>query len=75
MDIEFGAIERIRTYQEDLLRKQIAYLAEHSPFYQRLFAKHAINPASIRTIEDLQHVPFTEKSDLQRFNDDFLCVP
>lgn len=75
MDIEFGAIERIRTYQEDLLRKQIAYLAEHSPFYQRLFAEHAINPASIRTIEDLQHVPFTEKSDLQRFNDDFLCVP
>lgn len=75
MDIEFESIERIRTYQEDLLRKQIAYLAEHSPFYQRLFAEHAINPASIRTIEDLQHVPFTEKSDLQRFNDDFLCVP
>ena len=75
MDIEFESIERIRTYQEDLLRKQIAYLAEHSPFYQRLFAEHAINPVSIRTIEDLQHVPFTEKSDLQRFNDDFLCVP
>ena len=75
MDIEFESIERIRTYQENLLRKQIAYLAEHSPFYQRLFAEHAINPASIRTIEDLQHVPFTEKSDLQRFNDDFLCVP
>lgn len=75
MDIEFESIERIQEYQEDLLRKQIAYLAAHSPYYQRLFAEHHIDPASIRTIADLQHLPFTEKADLQRFNDDFRCVP
>ena len=66
MDIEFESIERIRTYQEELLRKQIAYLAEHSPYYQRLFAQHHIDPSSIRTIDDLLRVPFTEKADLQR---------
>ena len=75
MDIEFESIERIQEYQEDLLRKQIAYLSVHSPYYQRLFAEHHIDPASIRTIADLQHLPFTEKADLQRFNDDFRCVP
>ena len=75
MDIEFESIERIQEYQEDLLRKQIAYLSAHSPYYQRLFAEHHIDPASIRTIADLQHLPFTEKADLQRFNDDFRCVP
>ena len=75
MDIEFESIEAIRAYQEDLLRKQIAYLASHSPYYKRLFAKEGIDPESIRTIDDLQRVPFTEKADLQRHNDDFLCVP
>ena len=75
MDIEFESIERIRAYQEELLRKQIAYLAEHSPYYQRVFADNHVEPSSIRTIEDLQHLPFTEKRDLQLYNDDFLCVP
>lgn len=75
MDIEFESVERIRAYQEELLRKQVAYLAAHSPYYQRLFAEQGIDPASIRTIEDLQRVPFTEKADLQKHNADFLCVP
>ena len=75
MDIEFESIERIRAYQEELLRQQIAYLAAHSPYYQRMFAEQGIDPASIRTIDDLQRLPFTEKVDLQRFNEDFLCVP
>ena len=75
MDIEFESIEKIRAYQEELLRKQIAYLAEHSPYYRRMFAELHIDPASICTIEDLQRLPFTEKADLQHFNDDFLCVP
>ncbi len=75
MDIEFESVERIRAYQEELLRKQMAYLAAHSPYYRRMFAEHGIDPASIRMIDDLQRMPFTEKADLQRFNNDFLCVP
>ena len=47
-----------------MLRKQIAYLSANSPYYKLLFAEHHIAPASIRTI-----------ADLQRFNDDFRCVP
>ena len=75
MDIEFESIERIRAFQEDLLRKQMAYLAQNSPFYQRVFEQYNIDPTTIRTIDDLQRLPFTEKKDLQLFNDDFLCVP
>lgn len=73
MDIEFKSREEIKLYQEELLREQIAFLAEHSPFYQRMFSSQAINPADIRTLEDLQRLPFTEKRHLQQFNDDFLC--
>ncbi|MBP5476729.1 MAG: AMP-binding protein [Paludibacteraceae bacterium] len=75
MDIEFEPVERIRAYQEERLRRQMAYLAEHSPFYQRMFADNAINPASVRTIEDLTRLPFTEKKDLQLHNAEFLCCP
>ena len=75
MDIEFESVEHIKAYQEDLLRRQMAFLAAHSPYYKRIFAEHHIAPASIRTIEDLQRLPFTEKADLQRYNDDFRCVP
>ena len=74
MDIEFESIERIRTYQEELLHKQIMYLADHSPYYQRMFRDNHIDPATILTINDLQRLPFTEKKDLQLYNNDFLCV-
>ena len=73
MDIEFESVERIRAFQEELLRKQMMYLATHSPYYRRMFAEHAIDPTSIRTIADLQRLPFTEKKDLQLYNADFLC--
>jgi hypothetical protein len=75
MDIEFESIEHIREFQNELLRKQVSYLAAHSPYYKRMFAATGIQPSTIRTIDDLQRLPFTEKADLQRFNDDFLCVP
>lgn len=75
MDIEFQSAEQIKAFQEDLLRKQIHYLAEHSPYYRRLFADAHIEPDSICSLEDLQILPFTEKKDLQLHNGDFLCVP
>ncbi len=75
MDIEYQSVEAIQSYQEELLRKQLAYLNEHSPYYQRMFESFGIDTASIRTIDDLVRIPFTEKKDLQLYNEDFLCVP
>lgn len=74
-DIEYQTPQQQKLYQEQLLRKAINYLAEHSPYYQRMFRDNNIDPASIETIEDLQRLPFTEKKDLQLYNDDFLCCP
>ena len=75
MDIEFQTREEIKLFQEELLRKQIAFLAAHSAYYQRVFESEHIQPESIRTLEDLHRLPFTEKKDLQLFNRDFLCCP
>lgn len=73
-DIEFCSVEEIKEYQDGRLQEALRYLADNSPFYQRMFRESDINTKEIRTIEDLQKIPFTEKKDLQLFNDDFLCV-
>lgn len=73
-DIEYKSIDEIKEYQDRRLQEAIAYLAGNSPFYKRLFSESGINPSDIRTIEDLQRLPFTEKKDLQLHNEEFLCV-
>lgn len=74
-DIEFQLPQQIKLFQEELLRKQLAYLQSHSRYYRRMFTEHQIDVSIIRTLEDLQRIPFTEKKDLQLYNSDFLCVP
>jgi len=74
-DIEFASVEEQKHFQEQLLQKQLTYLQQHSRYYQRMFAEHNIDVQSIHTIEDLQQLPFTEKRDLQLYNNDFLCCP
>lgn len=74
-DIEFASPLEQKLFQEQLLQKQLVFLQEHSRYYQRMFVENKIDVQSIRTIEDLQKLPFTEKKDLQLYNDDFLCCP
>ncbi len=72
--IETRSATEIKLFQERKLRETLLYIAEHSPFYQRRFTEAGISVADIETLEDLQKLPVTTKSDLQQFNDDFLCV-
>jgi phenylacetate-CoA ligase len=74
-EIEFRSAQEIRAVQETRLQQLLAYVAQHSPFYQRLFATHGIDAGGIRRIEDLVQLPRTSKDDLQQYNWDFLCVP
>lgn len=73
MDIEFQPAEVIKQFQETKLVEAVEYLAANSPYYRKMFEENGIDPASIRHIEDLTSVPFTEKKDLQLYNWDFLC--
>lgn len=74
-DIEYRTPEEIKSYQEELLHTALAYLQGHSVYYQRMFARCEINVDKIVHLEDLVKIPFTEKKDLQIFNEDFLCCP
>ncbi|MBB6370984.1 phenylacetate--CoA ligase family protein [Chryseobacterium shigense] len=72
--IEKSGIEEIKKFQEQKLQELMPYLETHSPFYQKLFKENNINPADIRTLEDLQKIPTTTKNDLQQYNHDFFCI-
>lgn len=74
-DIEFQPEAEIKSYQEELLRRDMGYLAARSPYYRRLFRSYGIRPERIRRLEDLKLIPFTEKKDLQLYNEDFRCCP
>lgn len=74
-DIEYKSVEEIKAFQEELLHVALAYLRDNSPYYQRMFKSYGINIDKICHIEDLVKIPFTEKKDLQLFNDEFLCCP
>jgi len=64
----------IKTLQEQKLQELLAYTARNSPFYRDLFERNRIDLSRVRSLDDLATLPTTTKEDLQRRNDDFLCV-
>ncbi|MDL2299576.1 AMP-binding protein [Bacteroides sp. OttesenSCG-928-E20] len=73
-DIQFQSAQNIKRFQEELLAKQLIYLQDKSAFYRRMFCENNVDIHQIKTIEDLQHIPVTTKTDLQLHNREFLCV-
>lgn len=73
--IEKENFQTIKKYQNERLREAMNYLNLYSPFYQDLFKKNGIDPASVLTTDDLTRLPVTTKEDLQIRNSEFICVP
>ncbi|HMK07268.1 MAG TPA: AMP-binding protein [Flavobacterium sp.] len=73
--IEIAPTAEINAFQEQKLSEVLAYVNAHSPYYKNLFAERNLDISNIKTIADLQLLPVTTKEDLQKNNDDFLCVP
>lgn len=73
-NIQFQSPAEIKTFQEERLAEQLAYLQQNSAFYRRIFAEHHIDISQIQTIEDLCYLPVTTKTDLQLHNEEFVCV-
>ncbi len=73
-DIERKNKDEIKKFQEARLPETLAYLKEHSSFYQKIFSDHRIDIAAIRSLKDLSVIPFTTKDDVQAHNDEFICL-
>jgi len=65
-EIETWEPARLRALESTMLRKQLAHVQEGSPFYREKMAAAGVDLASLRAVEDLRAVPFTEKEELRR---------
>lgn len=63
-NLEFADLSNIALVQKQLLERHIDYCLNNSPFYKK----------NIKDGTDFSQLPFTEKSHLEEFNDDFLAV-
>ena len=74
--IETASRDELRAMQLPRLQAKVAQVYEKVPFYRQLFDKAGVKPQDVRSLEDLQHLPFTRKSD---FRDNYpfglLAVP
>ncbi|MBI2216602.1 MAG: AMP-binding protein [Candidatus Rokubacteria bacterium] len=64
-DIEGAPWTDVLRIKQEKLLAQLAYLAKHSVFYQRKLADSGVDPARIKRLEDLEPLPFTEKTELR----------
>lgn len=70
MRTAFSAVEtqpwpELQALQLRKLQGQLAWLAERSVFYQRKLAAAGVRAAAIRSLADLQRIPFTTKQELR----------
>ncbi len=55
----------LQARQLRLLHAQLDYLASHSTFYQRKLGAAGLDPGRVRSLADLQHIPYTTKQELR----------
>lgn len=70
-DPMFWEPARLQARRDELLRRQMSWLAAGSAHYQKVFADAGTDPASIETTADLQRLPVTTKADLMGDPDSF----
>jgi phenylacetate-CoA ligase len=74
-EMERADADGIRRFQERRLRLLVRLVAARSPFYRRWFAGSGVDPASIRTLDDLPRLPLLTRADLMRAPEDFAVQP
>jgi phenylacetate-CoA ligase len=73
--------EKLEDLQLQRFRERMQYVCDRSPMYKRKYDKAGIKPADIRSLDDIQNVPFTVKEELRESQvqhppwGDFLCIP
>jgi phenylacetate-CoA ligase len=65
---EYEKIDRdeLVKLQVERLRKQVEHCYKHSPIYREKFRDAGIEPQDIKSLDDLNKIPFTTKDDMRR---------
>jgi phenylacetate-CoA ligase len=56
---------QLEALQLQRFREIMGHAALHVPFYRKLFSRERISPDNIKSLSDIQGIPFTTKQDLQ----------
>ncbi len=63
--IETATRDELRKRQLQLFKEKTKYCYENTAFYRNKFKSAGISPDDIKTLEDIQKIPFTVKNDLR----------
>lgn len=58
--------DKLANLQKERLIKMVKYCYERVPVYRKKFKDAGISPDDIRSLDDLEKIPFTEKEDLRK---------
>lgn len=80
-DVETLPREKLEELQLRRFRERMQYVYDRSPMYRRKFDEAGIRPPDVQKLDDIRHVPFTQKEELRESQaqhppwGDFLCIP
>ena len=72
-NLEFTCGKRIKAVQNTLLKQHLAHCQKNSPYYRRVFKKSGVDVKKLN-LDNLFMLALTDKTDIARYNDDFLAV-
>jgi phenylacetate-CoA ligase len=58
--------EKLKKTQLEGLKWTVAHAYKHTKFYKEKFDNAGLQPEDIRTLDDIQNLPLTDKDDLQK---------
>ena len=70
-DAEHWSAQEIADYQLAELRRVVAHAYEHTAGYRALYDQAGVHPDSIRTLEDVQRLPFVTKEMIRDHLEEF----
>jgi phenylacetate-CoA ligase len=65
-NLETGTRNELNKNQLQLLKEKVKFCYDNNAFYRSKFKNAGISPDNIKTLEDIQKIPFTVKDDLRR---------
>jgi len=58
--------DQLKKIQLDGLKWTVGHVVKNSPFYRKKLDSAGIKPEDIRSLDDIQHLPLTDKDELQK---------
>ncbi|MBR0483630.1 MAG: phenylacetate--CoA ligase [Oscillospiraceae bacterium] len=64
-DIETMSRQEIETLQLERLKHQVQYCMDNVPFYHKRLTEAGVTADKIKTLSDIQYIPYTTKADIR----------